>query len=352
MVFEVINDRGEKLKPYEVLKGKLLGQIPKDEMDQYHSIWQKLVHNIQGLEEKEVDNFFRFYFRAKYVDSHAEYREFDGEYHKTIYENKWNNKIHLKQNTNNVKNFISRDFDYYGDLYLRILKDSKRETSRICPSLFYNDLNDLDRQFLLILSACKRHDQEELRKIKLVSRLVDKHFTLLQLTGSYDSNKYTDSIIALTTAIRDKETDQIESIFNQQIIDDISLSKGIQVSSPFDWNYFKDASNHNLGIRFIRYYFARIEHFLAVNTNHPTENYYNLVRNTGHVSGHHVEHILADNEENRRLFKNDDELFYNERNKLGALLLLKGRDNQSSGNETYEEKLKTYAGTLLWNQTL
>ena len=33
-------------------------------------------------------------------------------------------------------------------------------------------------------------------------------------------------------------------------------------------------------------------------------------------------------------------------------MLLAGRDNQSSGNETYSEKVKTYSGTLLWNQTL
>lgn len=85
MVFEVINDRGERLKPYEVLKGKLLGQIDKSEVDHYHSIWQKHIHNIQGAGEEEVDTFFRSYLRAKYVDNQAEYREFDGEYHKTIY---------------------------------------------------------------------------------------------------------------------------------------------------------------------------------------------------------------------------------------------------------------------------
>jgi uncharacterized protein with ParB-like and HNH nuclease domain len=33
MVFEVINDRGVRLKPYEILKGKLLGQIDKVELD-------------------------------------------------------------------------------------------------------------------------------------------------------------------------------------------------------------------------------------------------------------------------------------------------------------------------------
>lgn len=60
MVFEVINDRGERLKPYEVLKGKLLGQIGKPEVDSYHSIWQENIHNIQGVSEEEVDAFFDF----------------------------------------------------------------------------------------------------------------------------------------------------------------------------------------------------------------------------------------------------------------------------------------------------
>lgn len=352
MVFEVINDRGERLNPYEVLKGKLLGQIPKTEIDSYHTTWQRHIHNIQGIDEKEVDNFFRYYFRSKYVNTPAEYREYDGEYHKTIYEPKWDNQIQLKQNTVGVKEFVSEKLDYYADLHIRILKDSKREDSKISSSLLYNDLNDQDRQFLLILSSCKINDPAELRKIKLVSRLFDKHFTLLQLTGSYDSNKFTESLIELNKSIRERECEEIEQIYNAQIMKDISEAKSVQVETPFEWNYFKDASNHNLGIRFIRYYFARIEHFIADNCNKSAENYYNLVRNTGTVYGHHVEHIIADNEENRRLFDDDEELFYSERNKLGALLLLKGRDNQSSGNETYSEKLKTYSGTLLWNQTL
>jgi hypothetical protein len=38
-------------------------------------------------------------------------------------------------------------------------------------------------------------------------------------------------------------------------------------------------------------------------------------------------------------------MFENERNRIGALLLLKGQDNSSSGNEGYTEKLKTYTGS-------
>ncbi len=79
---------------------------------------------------------------------------------------------------------------------------------------------------------------------------------------------------------------------------------------------------------------------------------YNLVANTGAVNGFHIEHILADNQENKNLFGNDDDYFERERNRLGGLLLLKGLDNISSNNESYSNKLKSYANTLYWNETL
>ena len=57
------------------------------------------------------------------------------------------------------------------------------------------------------------------------------------------------------------------------------------------------------------------------------------------------------NEENKKYFE-DEDTFLVERNRLGGLLLLKGKDNISSSNEVYQQKLKTYSGTLLWNETL
>ena len=79
---------------------------------------------------------------------------------------------------------------------------------------------------------------------------------------------------------------------------------------------------------------------------------YNLVVNRGGAHGFHIEHIIAVNDENRALFDGNDELFLSERNRLGGLLLLKGQDNEASNNETYVQKLKSYANTLYWNETL
>jgi uncharacterized protein with ParB-like and HNH nuclease domain len=352
MVFEVINDRGERLKPYEVLKGKLLGQIPKEEIDAYHTIWQTQIHRVQDINEDRVDDFFRTYFRSKYVTTHADYREFDGDYHKTIYETKWNEVIKLKQNVREVKRFIKDDFSYYADLYTRIITEYEKIDSKYGPYLFYNNINNQDRLVLLILSACTVNDKQEKDKIQLISRLFDQHFSILQLTNSYDSNNFTESLVALNQKLRNKSYEEIDSLYQQQMVDDISKAKAVEVHDPYDWNFFKDASKLNLGDKFVRYFFARVEHFIYDQTKMPTADFYNLARNTGPVYGYHIEHIVANNDENMKLFDNDDEKFRLERNRLGALLLLRGPDNLASNNESYQEKVKTYEGTLLWNQTL
>lgn len=58
MVFEVINDRGVKLKPYEIIKGKLLGQIDKVDMetDNFNELWEtKGKDNISSGNELYTD---------------------------------------------------------------------------------------------------------------------------------------------------------------------------------------------------------------------------------------------------------------------------------------------------------
>ena len=343
MVFEVINDRGEKLKPYEVFKGELLGQIDKSEIDEYYKMWQQQTEALTKQDEKEIDNFFRFYFRSKYTNNRNEYRDFDGEYNKVIFSKKWDSKISFKRNPNTVKSYLKKEFKFYSDIYEKSLQSANQEGTL----LFFNALNEQDRQFLLILSAIKYEDDAKEEKINLVAKLFDRNFTLLQLFGCYDSNNFTESILSLNTAIRNKSAAEIREQFDNQLENDISKVKGIKVSNIFQYSLFKEANN-SLGIRFIRYFFARIDHFIAKHIKVPTDNYYNMVRNTGNINGYHVEHILADNKENRALFQNDEELFYKERNRLGALLILKGRDNLSSNAEVYSGKLKTYShGTIL-----
>lgn len=353
MVFEVINDRGVKLKPYEILKGKLLGQIDKDELIELelNEIWDIQVKLINDFKEDEIDEFFTYYLKGKLADTRGLAQKFDKDYHRVMFEEEYDKVLQLNHNPKGVKRFLLNDFIYFTNLYHKVY-NYYRDFNENQPYVFYNNLTQMNMQFLLILSACELNDPKEEEKIYTISRNLDKMFCLLQLQRSYNSNTFATDIYKLSSEIRNKPIEVIETVFNKYLLSQLSDARGAFVESEFNYSLFKD-TGIDLEKRFKRYFFARIEKFISSNTKmEMKQTFYNLVQNTGAVNGFHIEHILSHNEENKALFNNDDELFERERNRLGGLLLLKGLDNISSNNETFKKKLKSYANTLYWNETL
>jgi uncharacterized protein with ParB-like and HNH nuclease domain len=355
MVFEVINDRGVRLKPYEILKGKLLGQIDKESLNAFNlnELWEKQVNSINAYSSEytdEVDNFFIAFLRSKFSDTVSDSRKFDKGYHRSIFSN---TDLKLDHNPVEVKRFLLEDFVYYTNLYLKLLNLSRNETDGF-RHIFYNWLTQRDSQLRLILAACTLNDPQEDEKIKVVSFEIDRMVTLLQLQRCYGGgNRFNELSYIIGEKIRNKDIESIRQVFNDVLIDELREKLGVPVlSEPFNYAYFKD-TGIDLEKKFKRYLFARVEQFIADNTSmNMRQNIYNLVANTGPVNGFHIEHIIAENEENRHLFNDDLEYFNSQRNRLGGLLLLKGRDNESSNNETFDMKLESYANTLYWNESL
>lgn len=353
MVFEVINDRGVRLNSYEILKGKLLGQLSKEELDRLgiNDIWDSQVAMVNSFKDNEMDKFFVYYLKAKLANTKNIAQKYDKDYHRVMFESESNSKLHLKDNKQKVISFINKNYTYYTNLYCRILVLAGNYHDDQ-PFVFYNSLTEMDTQYLLILSCCRINDPDEDQKIYLVSKNLDRMFCLLQLQRRYNSNDFTTKIYEISAEIRDSNLDQIDTIFNKHLLSLLSDNSGNPRMDAFSYTYFKD-TGIELEKRFKRYFFARIEMFLADNTNMGMrQTPYNLVQNTGAANGFHIEHILSNNEENYAWFHNDNELFIRERNRLGGLLLMKGRDNISSSNESYSNKLKSYANTLYWNETL
>lgn len=353
MVFEVINDRGVRLKPYEILKGKLLGQISKEELEglKLNELWEEQVSKINSIKEDEIDNFFTYFLKANFADTIGEGRKYDKDYHRVIFSE---NKLNLDHNPQKVKHFLQNDFKYYTNLYEKVLK-IYHDVSSIengFASVFYNSLTERDSQFLLIISVCQLNDSQEDEKIKTVAYEVDRLFSLLQLQRSYDSNAFNVAIYKISAEIRGKDVSAIRPAFDNMLLEMLKDARGVQTSAPISYGFFKE-TGIELDKRFKRYFFARVEKFIADNTNLKMKHsFYDLVQNTGSVNGFHIEHILSDNEENLNLFGGDEDKFKSERNRLGGLLILKGKDNISSNNEPYKRKLKSYANTLYWNETL
>ena len=353
MVFEVINDRGVRLRSYEILKGKLLGQIDKLELDQgaYNDLWDDQASAINDYREDEFDQFFRFFLKAKFAGTRKEGQRFDGDYHRIMFSNDVSGKLRLDHNPPAVKKFLKDEFTYYGHLYGKLLGACETRDSQF-PDVYYNYLLNLDAPFLLGLSVCHLNDPQEEEKIKTVTREIDRYFSLLQLQNAYDSNDFADSLYTISESIRDAAPESYRSVFDSELSQAIGQRRNAPNADPLSYAAFKQ-TGINLNMRFKRYFFARIDEFLAKNMNmSPKHPLGNLVTKTGPKTGFHSEHILSNNKENLALFGNDEELFEQERNRLGGILLLKGKDNISSGNEPFQEKLRSYANTLYWNETL
>jgi hypothetical protein len=354
MVFEVINDRGIRLKPYEILKGKLLGQIDKLELENggYNELWEERVRAVNVNREDEIDNFFRYWLKAKFADTRKNGQRFDGAYHREMFMADMNAVLKLEHDPSQVKAFLEGAFSYYAGLYAKLWKASQQEDSKY-PAVFFNSLNELDSQYLLVISACAVSDPQEEDKIRIVTEQLDRLFTLLQLQGAYDSNEFAARLFEISAELREQPAESIPAIFDKHLMAEIAERRATEVKQVFSYSLFRPMSIDRLNIRFTRYFFGRVELLLSagmkLKMKHALQD---LVTPRGAKTGFHIEHILSRNDESLAAFDGDEERFEVERNRLGGVLLLKGKDNISSSNELYAQKLKSYANTLYWNETL
>lgn len=351
MVFEVINDRGVRLQPYEILKGKLLGEIDKAEVDDYADIWEEAIHKLEVRGDGEVDDFLRTYLRAHFSQTRKQGQAFDGPYHRAILEDPCNAALQLKRSAKGVKAFMKGPFRYYAHLFLRLRKLGEDADDSTIPECYYSSqLNRMDGHIMLALAACHVDDPEEDARIRAVAKAFDRGYVMLQLNRAYDSNQFQELLYTLLPLLKKCSVDQIETGIDAAVLKEINTRRNTNAKTLLSYGQFKQVGYGDYNTRFLRYFLARIEQFIAQGLGKPTQDsLYNYVSGVGKGNAYHVEHILARNDESRALFKTadgefDEALFENERNRFGGLLLLKGQDNSSSRAELYADKLRTYSG--------
>ena len=93
----------------------------------------------------------------------------------------------------------------------------------------------------------------------------------------------------ISEQIREKDVSEIEHVFNETLVEILQDKySNSDLSSTFSYGYFKE-TGIDLDKRFKRYFFARIEEFIAENTKMDMRhNLYNLVVNTGNTNGFHI----------------------------------------------------------------
>ncbi len=349
MIFEVINDRGEALKPFEILKGKMIGALNKIDTETFSDKWDTALARLFNMQ----DDFFIDYLKSRFIFKRNSKLEqyINQSYHRYIFDNNdIAQRLSFRKNDenqiNNIKSFIINDLEYYSKLYSNIRSNSIEYLH------FLNSIHNLSGQYQVILSACEVNDPTEDEKIFTIAKEYERLFVLLRMNGVYDSNSFQEISYNLNEAIKGLQIYDYRSLFNDKILSTIKNRKNRVATSVLEFNTFLKADYTNMDTRFLRYFLARIEYYLCSETNQQMQNDVDYIsKSTGFKTGYHIEHILSQNDTNKSYFSSEEE-FESRRNQLGGLLLLKGLDNISSGNEEYTDKLKTYSVGLVWGHTL
>ena len=350
MVFEVINDRGEALKPFEILKGKMVGLLSKNDTQAYSEKWENAMKQIPDMQ----DAFFGDYLKSRFVNSSNTKLEasLSNAYHRFIFDvNDIAQELSFRrtdsQHVKNIKNFIDNELTYYTALYSKIRKNNDAFLK------YDNEINDLSMQYQNIMAACSINDPKEDKIIQALAKEMDRFWMLMNLNGVYDSNEFQDKCYRISQQLKGADLESYRSIFDTMLKDTIRKKKSIEgVVSLLDYNSFMKRNYTNMNTRMLRYFLARVENFISQETGIAMQNSVSEIsKRTGKVTGYNIEHILSHNETNRSYFQSDEE-FEEKRNLLGGLLLLRGLDNISAGNEEFEDKLKTYSNGPMWGHSL
>jgi uncharacterized protein with ParB-like and HNH nuclease domain len=370
MIFEVVNDRGLGLKPYEILKGKLIGGLPTKDKEEANKVWTKLQEDYFKVELKnttekaiDLDYFFQTYFRSKFADSENDYEKFSGAYHYEMYRNPRVRALFGEfKDTGLLFRRIIGEIRFFAQLYLELRTSYKYE------SLIFNKLLDQNQQYLLIMSAISMDDPERDRKIDAVACKFDQFHTVIRLLDAYDSNAFQRLVYRLNKDIRDKNLEEVKACFDSALLNALEEAEILQpgqhtdVLSIFEFERFKNVRNQ--WTNFSKYVLMRIDRYLAALLDKPSyamellddlEDRFN--KNNLRRYGMHLEHIITQHPKNHALFVTDNLLdearFAMTRNLLGMVLLLKDKQNLSSNNEIYQDKQATYSqSNLIWNELL
>ena len=270
MVFEVINDRGEPLKKFEILKGKLVGALHKEDTESFSSKWDKAIALLPSIE----DAFFVDYLKAKFIftNNSSLLQTITNSFHRYIFEteNEIANALAFRRqderSIENIKKFISVEVDYYAKLYKKIRANENEFLQ------YDNGINELYGQYQNILAACEVNDPFEAEKIQAIASEYDRMNMLLRLNGIYDSNDLQDIVYRLNRELPGKRYEEYRSLFDSLIKEEICAKTGkTSVESLLDYERFSMRGYDNIQKKSLRYFFARVEKFICDNTEKKYE---------------------------------------------------------------------------------
>ncbi|MDO8416384.1 MAG: DUF262 domain-containing protein [Agitococcus sp.] len=341
-IFETMNDRGLNLTPTEMLKGFLLSKYQDNEKrKKANEFWKRTILELNTIDKEEDQRFIQAWLRAKYAETirqskagslNEDFEKIGTRFHNWVRDNL--DKIGLgKGGETQFDTFINSEFKYYCTAFKRIRNAEDNLLSSL-DSVHYirqwGIANSLS--YPLMLAPLKVTDSQNIadQKINLVAHYIDIFCVRRSINFrnfSASSIRYT--MYNLVKEIRNKDLTELMSIFVCKL-DEMEES----------WDGLKDFRLHGQNRGFVKYFLSRISGYVdelaGENTNFTTYHH------SSHGKPFEIEHLWANNFDSHKDEFDQINDFNNQRNSIGALVLLPRGTNQSYNDKAYVEKLPHY----------
>jgi hypothetical protein len=349
LIFETMNDRGLSLAATDMLKGFLLSNIKDDEKRNLAAaIWKKHTSDLAELGSEEVSDFFKTWLRSQYAESirerkkHAIAQDFDRlgtEFHRWIREK--HETISLSK-PDEYFSFFERDLSFYSRQY-QLIRKAALLYNPVLEDVFYISQLGFTLQYPVMMSPLNPEDSQETinQKVLIVARYIE---TLLARriwnwhSISYSSLQY--AMFIIMRDIRGKSPLELVDILSKRLV---------ALEETFNNPQF---SMHKMNRYLVHRLLARMTDTLERSSGEASH-YLDYINVTGDPKNkYEVEHIWADHPERHLEEFSHPSDFANYRNRIGGLLLLPKKFNESYNDSTYDTKIKHYIKQNLLVQSL
>ena len=336
-IFETMNDRGLSLSPTDMLKGYLLANIDDSDLrGRASNAWRSHISRLRDLGKEEDADAIKAWLRSQHAESiretkrGAEAEDFDligTEFHRWVRDQE--QMLGLKSSAE-FSRFIQTDFSFYAHWYENIRKSAITRTKDL-EEIFYNAEYSFTFQYPLLLAPLKITDDEAVihRKLQIVSRYVDSF--IHRRIWNYKSFGYSTvkgQVFSLIKEIRGLPEGRLIEVLTDRLE---------QSDLTFEGNDRFTLTGMNK--KYIRRILARMTEYIETGSGRPSRYEEYVARGK---AGHDVEHIWANHAERHKDEFDHPADFLDYRNRIGGLLLLPKKFNQSYGDMEYEQKLEQY----------
>jgi hypothetical protein len=354
-VFVAMNDRGLRLGPIDLLKGQILSKISTPaESQATHASWVASINRLRSLGAEEDSLFFRTLFRAKWAltirgkskgDQPGDFDKIGDAYHRWFEDNTAMLKI---ANGDDYLKFAKVDIPKYVEIY-SFINQAERSPIAGYEILYYNSVRKFSFQSMILIAATSASDvtTDWKAKILLVARLIDLLLTSRTIEGK--GNNYEnlrDISFNLAKAVRDKTA--------------ATLLNHVKAEWPKYFSHLAQlatlsyTSSEKSDLLFL---LARIADYLEDELGMRSKTgFVTFWKRDRNQKTFDIEHLFKASYDIKVLPAthgfSDQKDYSEQRNLLGALILLPRSRNRSLQDMSYKEKLPAYATENVLAQTL